>query len=753
MSQRRNNSIDDQSREEVNQKKNEMKRRLENLDMYEDGMSAEDMEKCLDFIDESKNANATINLSADSKLHAGVINSLPSSSTVDNQKTQTSSFSKIDNKSTSLETSTGNINKQSQSKDNNLMNEGNLSAPKTLSVNSNVADSGGAKKNNEMLNSKCSSSSSASPSRTPNAHVRRNENSQEKKPSYFPHRQSKSLDNMNILNCKTSPNDVPLTSRFVAKPQSKFSIIDKVIMVPDEVLAKNNAYLTEIANLAQSWKTQLTCNEFSWGPPIKVGTANRSLDTITSKEEIPNDPEISTRPITREMGATCYSLRSMDKKNETYEYDDSDEDIFDRKKQKIKPNILSNRSVESLKQSQSKIQTYETSEEVNSKSELEVVRSDDDDKETINSPSSRKKARSATPEYPDQSYPRRIVPPNPSTTKSKKKIPVSSSRPKKRNATSDDSGNKSTKTPSGLNEKEIEASLMTSEEDVKFINCTSPPTKRVNQSIEYLKKAKKKTEEKKQKHEEEVKLLAEREAQEKMEKAKKRIKEREENNLQLAAQVKSEKEREDRYRNLMNTTKSQGSITRKYQKRIELESEGLRSRTIHFSNEPTETESMASQNSEDNDMFADNEYETANSVQAVESSECPICRKSFSLTEIENHAANCDDFVEDKPRQNNNINLNASTSNNAFQSSKYRCEVCKFVTQNSDIYKEHFAICIQSLTDEGNESTQVASSNHSSDDSMSLNPDSSLEKKGKQQPLLVTNKKKHPGPSSRKRKR
>lgn len=323
------------------------------------------------------------------------------------------------------------------------------------------------------------------------------------------------------------------------------------------------------------------------------------MDKITSKEEIPTDPETSTRPITRELGTTCYSLRSMDKKNETYEYGDSDEEIFERKKQKIKPNILSNRSVESLKQSQSKIQSYETSEEINRKSEFEVVRSDDDhdddDEETINSPSSRKKARSATPEYPEQSYPRRIVPPNPSTIKSKKKTPVSSSRQKKRNATSDDSGNKSTKTPSGLNEKEIEASLMTNEEDMTFVNCISPPTKRVNQSIEYLKRAKKKAEEKKQKHEEEVKLLAEREAQEKMEKAKKRIKEREENNLQLAAQVKSEKEREDRYRNLMNTTKPQGSITRKYQKRIELESEGLRSRTIHFSNEPTETETMPSQ--------------------------------------------------------------------------------------------------------------------------------------------------------------
>lgn len=75
-----------------------------------------------------------------------VINPSPSSSTVDNQKTQTPSCSKIDNKSTSLETSTGNINKQSQSKDNDLMNEGNLNTPKTLSVNSNVTDSGGAKK-------------------------------------------------------------------------------------------------------------------------------------------------------------------------------------------------------------------------------------------------------------------------------------------------------------------------------------------------------------------------------------------------------------------------------------------------------------------------------------------------------------------------------------------------------------------------------------------------------------------------------
>lgn len=176
-------------------------------------------------------------------------------------------------------------------------------------------------------------------------------------------------------------------------------------------------------------------------------------------------------------------------------------------------------------------------------------------------------------------------------------------------------------------------------------------------------------------------------------------------------------------------------------------------------------------------MFSDNEYETANSVQAVESSECPICRKLFSLTEIENHAANCDDFVQDKPRQNNDINLNASTSNNAFQSLNYCCEVCKFVTKNSDIFKEHFAICIQSLTDEGNyyftilivssksekinglklftgnESTQVASSNHSSDDSVSLNPDSELEKKGKGQPSSATKKKKNPGPSSRKRKR
>lgn len=122
-----------------------------------------------------------------------------------------------------------------------------------------------------MLNSKCSSS--ASPSRTPNAHARRNENSQGKKSSYFSHRQSKSLDNINILNCKKSSNDVPLTSRFVTKDRSKFSVIDNVIMVPDEVLAKNNAYLTKIANLAQSWKTQLTCNEFSWGPPIKVGTS------------------------------------------------------------------------------------------------------------------------------------------------------------------------------------------------------------------------------------------------------------------------------------------------------------------------------------------------------------------------------------------------------------------------------------------------------------------------------------------------
>lgn len=38
--------------------------------MFEYGMSAEDMEKHLDFIDESKNANASINISADSELHA-----------------------------------------------------------------------------------------------------------------------------------------------------------------------------------------------------------------------------------------------------------------------------------------------------------------------------------------------------------------------------------------------------------------------------------------------------------------------------------------------------------------------------------------------------------------------------------------------------------------------------------------------------------------------------------------------------------
>ncbi|KAK0182478.1 hypothetical protein PV327_000617 [Microctonus hyperodae] len=752
MSQKRNNSTIAQDKEEA-QKENEMRRQLKELGMYDDGMPAEKMKEYLDIINESKNdaANTSFNFTTNSESHGEVANSSPSSSTVDTQTAQTTSLSKNDNKSTSSEALTGNINKQFQSKDNGLMDEGTLNTPKTSSVNHNVADPVGAKKNIES-NLKCSPS--ASPNCTRNANVRRNENSQEKKTNFRSQRQSKSLDNINIVDCKTLSNDVPLTPRFVAKPRSTFPFIDKVVRVPDEVLAKNNAYLTEIANLAHSWKTQLTCNEFSWGPPIKVGTANRSLDKLTNKEEIPTDSETPTRPITRESGATCYSLRSTNKTKNIYEYDDSDEDIFDRNIQKIKPNILSNRSIDLLKQSQLKIQSSEISEEINNKSECKLVHGDDDE-ETIDSPSSQKKARSATPEYPEESYPRRIVPPIPSTKKSKKKLPVSSTRLKKRNATSDNSGNKSTKAPSGLNESEIEESLMTNDEDKDIENCIAPPTKRVNQSIEYLKRARKEMEEKKQKDVEETKRLAAQEAQEKKERIIKRTKEKEENSLQLAAQEKSKKEREDRYRNLMNTTRPQGSITRNYQKRIELESEGLRPRTIQYTpDETAEThETISSQNSADIDMFSDNEYETANSVQAVESSECPICRKSFPLTEIENHAANCDDFVQDNPKQNNHINLNASTSNNALQTSKHRCEVCEFVTQNSDIFKKHFATCIQSLTDEGSESAQVASSNHSSDDSVSLNPDSNLRKRRKEQPSSTTNKKKHSGPSSRKRKR
>lgn len=75
---------------------------------------------------------------------------------------------------------------------------------------------------------------------------------------------------------------------------------------------------------------------------------------------------------------------------------------------------------------------------------------------------------------------------------------------------------------------------------------------------------------------------------------------------------------------------------------------------------------------------SDNAFTSTNNVS------CPICNKLFPHNEIENHAADCDQFE----------------TNNKEDTVKLECDICNnYKTNNGIEYEEHVHQCISRLNE------------------------------------------------------
>ncbi|XP_018352840.1 PREDICTED: uncharacterized protein LOC108754760 isoform X1 [Trachymyrmex septentrionalis] len=445
---------------------------------------------------------------------------------------------------------------------------------------------------------------------------------------------------LNPLDVCINENDVPLRqlNRSSARERMPFEHCKEAHMSDqcDRVIRSVNQHLEEMANLWYSWRPIIN-PIFQWGSPIQVSTANSSLD----KKPL-------TNPKTEQIQAECtyrdgYERASKRKANtliatlnrdsSSENEDDNQYDFIRNKKKRIQSNDKSN--VEYV-ENQHAHASYK-------KENVIAGNSFSDDNSNTNIDNEYVK-HSRSPEL--TTYPRRIRPPNPQTR-------LSLARKRKENATSKlfpktryesknvEEQTRNQKKDNTMTEEEIrrqleedwsndEEKVCAGEKDAKF----RPTLKEVRYRLR------------------DKRLSLNKKAKE------------------TRTAVKEEKSDEE-----------QNKIKRlKFCERRKIEELcRIDNRNGSWEHELLSDEDKSSEMNQfdfQNGNRSDNVPISANNIN------CPICNKCFPHNEIENHAADCEQFETN----------NEEDDNDRIQ---FECNICSnYKTNNGKEYEEHVYQCI-----------------------------------------------------------
>ncbi|XP_034941215.1 myb-like protein X [Chelonus insularis] len=648
------------TKEKTKDGQEEMKNQLKEAGLYEEGMSTNDMENFLKIVDDSKQLARKNDHTSQPDLYE-----VPSS--------PLSSYGHNDNHLSSTSNQGTNINDLVTSESSTAFHSNKL-------INKNSTNNDKSSTSQEKLDDSSYSHYTISPSSDRKLEL----NSMHRTPT---NQESRSYSSVlfnqleqwriNPLDCKKMENDVPLSRKKRSSVQRpKFQMVNGIPVIPDEIRNKQRTILDDTAELYYRYMQKPNNDEVQWGTPIKVGTANGSLDKYLISPSEEHENSISELYNTSIEGGK-FSLRPRNAtKKVTYimSDDEEDEEIFQSKRKKVagfthkssatKNGLIKNRNnnVESNQQKrdyQSNISKYDESDNLN----------------IISDGGTSRKKRAATPEYPEISPSKQI----PSSNKSNSyDVVVEIHNEEKRQNTNFSRKNNSIdcepirpikKRNEKLNDEEIEAQLITDDEDEEEKVIPPSPesrfSKRLRLGHSLLQNKRQKEEDKRKKIEEEERLAAEKETRDKEEK----IKQRMENNIAKAKQhemiVKKQKEKEERYRN--NVARHQ-----KCPSRTELESDELPKNEIiwdtkHESSETTYTETEA------------NKKIVKQIKNRVEEVQCPICGKNFPIDQVETHAGSCEAYVDEDEQ----------TNNHSKESQQFQCMQCDFFSTNDQEAYEH----------------------------------------------------------------
>ncbi|XP_057338531.1 beta-mannosidase [Microplitis mediator] len=496
-------------------------------------------------------------------------------------------------------------------------------------------------------------------------------------------------------NCKIL-DDVPSKSRFSTKFQRKFDTINGIPHNLHETLDKQRATLNKMAIMWHSYNTKSDCDEIQWGSPIKVETANGSLDKkpyVPSDEDLeifePQNTEKKSAYINTEKTSPYIGLRPrVATKNYELncdEEDDDDEYIFQKRK---KTTFVSKPPIKRRVTNKAK---KRQSQETGTEQENNLLRTNSIDPEVQANPRKRL-AKSPTPEYPELSQLKKSQ--SSSSPKSVREI-SNNYQSRKENASplsskKDQVPNKISK---GLNPTEIE-SMITDDED-EVVPSSQPfekTTDRLNKSNAYLQQYKNREDKQEEEDEKWKRILMATREREQEERLQARLKEAAAKSSKREMEEKKEQSQQSKYQNIKAKAKTRWSSVR-----TELESQDLQNKHIILDSPDEESLNMVSEEI----ITSDEDNQTKSTKGNVE---CPLCNKYFTPNEIETHADECatmsDSILQESINQDKaNVELGKALPSQKVLS----CQQCqKFKTVDPKLFEQHCSYdCERNFDDQG----------------------------------------------------
>ncbi|KYQ50958.1 hypothetical protein ALC60_09950 [Trachymyrmex zeteki] len=452
---------------------------------------------------------------------------------------------------------------------------------------------------------------------------------------------------LNPLDVCINENDVPLRqpNRSLARERMPFEHCKEAHMSDqcNQVIRSVNQHLKEMANLWYSWRPIIN-PIFQWGSPIQVSTTNSSLDKkpLTNPKTEQIKAEYTHRDgyerASKRKANTLIATLNRDSSSENE--DDNQYDFTRNKKKRIQSNDKLN-NVE-----------YVENQHAHTSYKKENVIADNsfsDDKSNTNIDNEYVK-HSRSPEL--TAYPRRIRPPNPQTrlnlTRKRKENATSKLFPKTRCESKDESKDveqaKNQKKDNTMTEEEIRRQLEEDWSNDEEKVCTGEKDVKLR-PLPILKEVRYRLRDKR--------LSLNKKAKE--------------------ARATAKEEKSDEEQNKIKRLKL--CERRKIEELYRLDNRNGSWEHELLSDEDKSSE-MNQQFDFQNGNRSDNVSTSTNNVN------CPICNKRFPHNEIENHAADCEQFETNNEEDDKDRII-------------LECNICSnYKTNNGKEYEEHVYQCI-----------------------------------------------------------
>ncbi|XP_071573784.1 beta-mannosidase [Temnothorax nylanderi] len=476
---------------------------------------------------------------------------------------------------------------------------------------------------------------------------------------------------LNPLDVNINENDVPLRqpNRSSTRERIPFEHCKEAHMSSDQsdqVIRSVSQHLKEIADLWYSWRP-ITNSIFQWGSPIQVGAANGSLDkkplTDPKIEQIPAECTYRDGHDRASKRKANTLIANLNKDSSTEDEDGSRYDFVRVKKKRAQSNSVTCATNQQAHTSHKKA----TSDVIASFSDDNI--DTDIDNEYVKHLSKKRtneKDERVSPEL--TAYPRKITPPNPKTR-------LGLTRQRRGNATSK----------------------------------ASPKTRRTNENKVEQARAQKKDnrmteEEIRQKlgedwndEEEEEDVVVEKDVEIRplpiLKEMRSRLREK---RLSLSKTAKETQ---------ATAKEEENDEGRNKKKRLRLCEQRKEEELCRIENRNGAWEHQLLSDDEDKSAEINQDAQNGNQSENVPTTtknvSCPICNKWFPHNEIEDHAADCEQFETNNEESNNDTN-------------QLECNICNnYKTNNGVEYEEHGQQCRNNRNDQrhsrGSEDTNTTS--------------------------------------------